>query len=80
MLSGQLADASLKEVLKEFVLLHIDLTKPAAGSSESVTADKFNVKSIPDLRILAPDGTERKRVTARQAAALATELKAALAK
>ena len=68
MLKGQLADASLNEVLKGFVLLHIDLTKPAEGSSEAVAADKFGVRSIPDLRILAPDGTERKKVQARQAA------------
>jgi len=75
-----LADPKLQEVLKDFVLLHVDLTDPGAGSPASKAAEKFGVRSIPDLRILAPDGSQKQLVDSREAADLAVELKKALGK
>ena len=73
-----MADPTLAETLKGFVLLHVDLTKPPDGSPAANTADEYGVKYLPDLRILAADGTVRATVGARDAKGLVKELGAAL--
>ena len=75
-----MADAKLGETLKGFVLVHVDLTEPKDGSPAANTADKYGVKYLPDLRVLAADGAVKATVEARDASSLANELKAALAK
>lgn len=70
----------LAETLKGFVLLHVDLTKPADGSPAANAADKYGVKYLPDLRILSADGTVKSTVEARDAKDLVKELGAALKK
>ena len=80
MLAGQLADPKLAETLKKFVLVHIDLTDPPKGSPAEKAAAKYGIRSIPDLRILAADGTVKANIEARDAAGLVKELSAALGK
>lgn len=75
-----MADARVQQLLGGFVLLKMDLTARDPNTPAMKAATKFGVESIPDLRVLAPDGTERSRVEAREAAGLASELKAALGK
>jgi hypothetical protein len=75
-----LADASLAETLKKFVLVHIDLTDPPKGSPAEQAAAKYGIRSIPDLRILGADGSVKSMVESRSAADLVKELNAALGK
>jgi thiol:disulfide interchange protein len=75
-----LADAQVQEVLKGFVLLRMDLTERGGDSPAQQAAAKFGVRFIPDVRILAADGSEKQKVEARTSADLVAELKAALAK
>ena len=75
-----MADATLAETLKGFVLVHVDLTEPRDGSPAANAADKYGVKYLPDLRVLSADGAVKATVEARDAANLAKELKAAAGK
>lgn len=80
MLAGQLADPKLAETLKKFVLVHIDLTDPPKGSAAEKAAAKYGIRSIPDLRILAADGSVKQMVESRRTDDLVKELNAALGK
>ncbi|NUN48168.1 MAG: hypothetical protein HUU15_04975 [Candidatus Brocadiae bacterium] len=74
MLDGQLADPSVADVLKTFVLLRIDLTDRSASNPARAVAQQYQVGTIPDLRVLDAEGRVTATVRARSASDLVREL------
>lgn len=75
-----MAAAEVQEALKGYVIAKMDLTDRNPDSPAGRVADRFEVRGIPDVRILGADGAQIGELEGRSASQIAAELRSLMKK